>query len=137
MSQSSTSPTRSELSMLSAGVTPTSSDDDELLFPGNLAFTSSSSYSHFPKANIRVPIKSTTGGKSKQGVITSRLPVRLWLDLDILPILCCTNAKDVAERACSAARKCQSFFGHELLPKLSIGKSNEVRHSCWESCCLY
>ncbi|TPX40163.1 hypothetical protein SeLEV6574_g06757 [Synchytrium endobioticum] len=111
-----------DLSMLSAGVTPTSAMNDEL-FESNIQVKSSSSYTHFPKANIRIPL---TTNNNKRIVLTSRLPARLWLDLDTLPILCCIHAHELSERACSAARKCACFFGHELLPKINIGKFNEV-----------
>ncbi|TPX30061.1 hypothetical protein SmJEL517_g06276 [Synchytrium microbalum] len=62
-------------------------------------------------------------------VLTSRLPAKLWSDLDILPVLCCTYGPGIEERACSAARKCISFFGPLAgvnVPRLCIGSHNEV-----------
>jgi len=56
-----------------------------------------------------------------------KIKTLLWRKYDILPCFFSGDAKPLDQQSESFARKCAGLFGYENIPRLSIGKSNEVK----------
>nr|KAJ3421546.1 hypothetical protein HK105_003157 [Polyrhizophydium stewartii] len=72
----------------------------------------------------------TSHGVPRRGNINATLTARLWLDLDILPIIVCTvEGSSIDERACSAVRKALLYLNPLLspnIPRISVAFRHEV-----------
>jgi len=60
------------------------------------------------------------------GQLMSRLPSRLWSDLDILPFVLSPQGDSIDERACSAVRKALTYLGMTGVPRVDVGYRHEV-----------